>query len=158
MQTSPILLLQAMSSCILLNLSVKLSSVLHLISARQCFSQVLWMVASDCVNKRAFFWMSMNHCPVMLETDHCSIKRLAKALRIHTLNQHVPMREIYVFRAAQSRMIYSERERDHFSCSLWTTPMKLLSGYLNFKQHLAAGGECLISLSPLVVLGFCIFQ
>lgn len=145
-------------SCILFNVSIKLSSVPHLISARQCFSQVLWMVASDSVNIRAFFWLSMNHCPVMLETDHCCIKSLAKAIWAHTLYQHVPLKEIYHFKAAQSEMM---------SWKAWAGSLLLQSvdnsseaavWMSELQTALGSRGECLISLSLLVVLGFCIFQ
>lgn len=141
-----------MSSCILLNLSVKLSSMFQLISPRQCCSQVLWMVASDRIHKRA--GLNLNE-PLSCSAGNSPLqsKRLAKAIQTHTSYKHVPLKEIYLFRAAQSVLMYAERELDLFSCSteaaVWMSELQTALG---------SRRECLISLSPLVLLPFCVFQ
>ncbi len=98
----------------------------HLISARQCCSQVLWMVASDGVNKRA--GLNLNE-PLSCSAGNSPLrsKRLAKAIQAHTSYQHVPLKEMYLFKAAQRVVMYAERELDLFSCStccsvdVWTS-------------------------------------
>lgn len=140
----------AMSSCTLLKLSVKLFSMFHLTSARQCCSQVLWMVASDGVNKRD--GLNLNE-PLSCSAGNSPLqsKRLAKAIQAHTSYQHVPLKEIYLFRAAQSGVMYAERELDLFSCSteaaVWMSELQTALGNRR---------ECFISLSPLVLPPFCV--
>lgn len=152
LQYANILSLCTMSSCILLNLSVKLSSMFHLISARRCCSQVLWMVASDGVNKRA--GLNLNE-PLSCSAGNSPLqsKRLAKAIQAHISYQHVPLKEIYLFRATQRVVMYAEHELDLFSCSteaaVWMSELQTALG---------SRRECLISLYPLVQPPFCVYQ
>lgn len=64
------------------------------------------MVASDGVNKIS--GLNLNE-PLSWSAGNSPLqsKRLAKAIQAHTSYQHVPLKEIYLFRAAQRVVMYA---------------------------------------------------
>lgn len=89
------------------------------------------MVASDGVNKGT--GLNPNE-PLFCSAENSPLqfKRLAKAIQAYTSYQHVPLKEIYLFRATQSGVMSSKHELDHFSCSseaaIWMSKLQTALG------------------------------